>query len=370
MNSPYVYLRGLKHVEHTVFCVEDGQKTYKEPQFNRYQPFSSGQQVKRSILEHVMHRLEGNLAPVNFRWKVSKKGKVPKEDIAIQPCDPTYPDQLLGGYMKASSKATKDKNEEDFVVKRRSPLSISAMRPLHPLLAGTDAEKGTFDRTSSPNSKVTLLDEDGNEMEPEEMQEYLEGIEKHLPKRKFLDKQKRAYGLFVYDIAIDLRRLFSVSTIGLDKGEPEVYSDVKEKMTEAGWIESENFFGPCLVCPEDKREKIIDALAEGLVNWQITSNQARTFSLMEPIAFALSDKAHTIAGAIRAELKEDVNKDQAVPRVDEDAGAAVYKTLPISGYIKGEYGSADAVNQAKQWLINRLQDFPYENQISNNCRLT
>jgi hypothetical protein len=66
----------------------------------------------------------------------------------------------------------------------------------------------------------------------------------------------------------------------------------------------------------------------------------------------------------RFSQKEDVNKDQAVPRVDEDAGAAVYKTLLISGYIKGEYGSADAVNQAKQWLINRLQDFPYENQTS------
>lgn len=26
--SPYIYLRALKHAEHTVFCVEDGQKTY------------------------------------------------------------------------------------------------------------------------------------------------------------------------------------------------------------------------------------------------------------------------------------------------------------------------------------------------------
>ncbi|HEX6983611.1 MAG TPA: hypothetical protein VF181_12700 [Balneolaceae bacterium] len=362
MNSPYLYLRGLKHVEHTVFCVEDGQKTYFDPQFRRSQPFSSGQQVKRSILERVMQGLGEDLAPVEFLWKLDKKGNAPKEDIAVQPCDPTYPDQLLGGYMKASSKATKSKDEEDFVVKRRSPLSISAMRPLHPLLAGTDSEKGTFDRTSNPNSKVTLLDQDGNEMKPEEMQEYLEGIEKHLPKRKFLDKQTRAYGLFAYDVAIDLRRLFSVSTIGIDKGEPEVYSDVKEKMINAGWIESENFFGPCLVCPEKQREEIITALAEGLVNWQITSNQARTFSLMEPLAFALSDKAYEVAGAIRAELREDTEKDQAVPRLDKEAGADLFVTLSASGYIKGEYGSADAVEQAKQWLINHVQDFDYENQ--------
>jgi hypothetical protein len=364
MKSPYLYLRGLKHVEHTVFCVEDGQKTYYEPQFRRSQPFSSGQQVKRSILERVVNELHQDLAPVDFLWKIDKKGDAPKEDIAVQPCDPTYPDQLLGGYMKAQAKSKKSKDEESFVVKRRSPLSISAMRPLHPLLAGTDGEKGTFDRTNNPNSKVTLLDKDGNPMSPEEMQEYLENLDKQLPKRKFLDKQTRAYGLFVYDVAIDLRRLFSVSTIPLQKGEPEVYDSVKEKMKEAGWVESENFFGPCLVCPKDQREKIIPAIAEGLLDWQITSNQARTFSLMEPLAFALADKAYSVAGAIRAELREDVEIDQAVPRIDKEAGADVFVTLPASGYIKGEYGSADAIEQAKQWLIDRMQNFNYENQTS------
>lgn len=367
MNSPYLYLRGLKHVEHTVFCVEDGQKTYYEPQFRRSQPFSSGQQVKRSILERFVNELHQDLAPVDFLWKLDKKGGVPKEDIALQPCDPTYPDQLLGGYMKASSKASKSKDDEDFVVKRRSPLSISAMRPLHPLLAGTDKESGTFDRTQNPNSKVTLLDEKGNEMTPEEMEKYLLNLEKQLPKRKFLKEQTRAYGLFVYDIAIDLRRLFSVSTIPLQKGEPEVYQSVKEKMVEAGWVESENFFGPCLVCPKEQRDKIIPAIAEGLLNWQITSNQARTFSLMEPLAFALSDKAYAIAGAIRAELREDVEKDQAVPRLDKEAGADLFVTLPASGYIKGEYGSADATEKARKWLVDRLQSFDYENQTAVNA---
>ncbi|MFX6006681.1 hypothetical protein ABTF07_19100, partial [Acinetobacter baumannii] len=60
------------------------------------------------------------------------------------PCDPTFSDQLLGGYMKAESGS--------FTVKRRSPLSISAMRPLHPLLGGIEypTENLTFDRTSHP----------------------------------------------------------------------------------------------------------------------------------------------------------------------------------------------------------------------------
>jgi hypothetical protein len=105
-------------------------------------------------------------------------------------------------------------------------------------------------------------------------------------------------------------------------------------------------------------------LAEGLLDWQITSNQARTFSLMEPLAFALADKAYAVAGAIRAELREDVENDKAVPRIDKEAGADVFVTLPASGYIKGEYGSSDAIEKANEWLITRLQNFDYENQIS------
>ena len=53
--NPYIYLRALKHAEHTVFCVQDGQKTYFDSQFNRVVAYSSGQQVKRSIL----HRSTG-----------------------------------------------------------------------------------------------------------------------------------------------------------------------------------------------------------------------------------------------------------------------------------------------------------------------
>ena len=85
---------------------------------------------------------------------------------------------------------------------------------------------------------------------------------------------------------------------------------------------------------------------------------------MEPLAFALADKAYAVAGAIRAELREDVENDQAVPRIDKEAGAAVFVTLPASGYIKGEYGSADSTEKAKEWLITRMQNFDYENQTT------
>jgi len=39
--KPFIYLRGLRHADHTVFCVQDGQKTYYDPQFGRPVAFSS-----------------------------------------------------------------------------------------------------------------------------------------------------------------------------------------------------------------------------------------------------------------------------------------------------------------------------------------
>lgn len=358
MKSPYIYVRGLRHAEHTVFCVDKSQKTYWDPSSGRNieVAYSSGQQVKRSILLKVIEALGIQEAPVRFNFAVNEKKKSISNAEPWSACDPTYPDQLLGGWMRAE--------EGKKTIKRRSPLSISAMRPIHPLLANTNTEDVTFDRSSNPNRhEVKIRDKSGEEISLDEAIDLLEGEEvRELSPRTWIgDALKTTTGLYVYDVAIDLRRLFCVSLSDIER---ELTEEVTDKLKEAGWVESENFFGPCLVCPEDQREKIIEALAEGLINWQITSNQARTFSLMEPIAFALSDKAHIIAGAIRAELKEDVDKDQAVPRVDEDAGADVFKTLPISGYIKGEYGSADAVQRTKQWLADRLQSFDYENQIS------
>lgn len=362
MNSPYIYLRGLKNVDHSVFAVEEGQKFYFDPQFRRPQPFSSGQQVKRSILEEAMNQLGQDVAPINFLKKQESKNSAPNDVIAEQPCDPSYPDQLIGGYMKASSNKIKREESESSVVKRRSPLSISALRPLHPLLARMNQEGGVFDRRGKSNSKVTLFGPDGKEMSSEEMKQEIENIDKQLPKLQFLDNQDRASGLFIYDVAIDLRRLFTVSIADQYHGESEVYESVKNKLKENGWQESENFFGPCLVCPRETREKIINALAESLVDWRITSNQARTFSMMEPLAYAISDKAYKVAASIRGDLREDTETDQAIPRIDASAGAEIFKTPSISAYVKGEYGNASAVEEAKNRLIEQMQAFDYENQ--------
>ena len=317
--------------------------------------YSSGQQVKRSIIE----ALDMPFAAITFNWEIDKKENKANQKEPHSPCDPTYSDQLLGGYMKAES--------GNMTVKRRSPLSISAMRPLHPLLGGIEnpTENLTFDRTSHPddhNVKVYWLDNKkrGNELSEEELDEWLTTNRRSLPNRAFIQDQTRATGLFVYDIAIDLRTLFCVST---NKLEPELFPEIEEKLRNEGWVAGKNIFGNCLICPKEKRESIIPALANALVNWRITSNQARTFSLMETVAIAISDNANQIAYAIRGELRDDTERLQAVPKIDETAKADFFITPIASSFIVGSVGSAEAIEAAEQKLIDLMMSFDYENQL-------
>ena len=61
-----IYIRTLKRAEHTVFCVSDGQKFYYDVQFKRSIPFSSGQQVKRSIIDSICNELNETPSPTTF----------------------------------------------------------------------------------------------------------------------------------------------------------------------------------------------------------------------------------------------------------------------------------------------------------------
>ncbi len=348
--NPYIYLRALKHAEHTVFCVQDGQKTYFDSQFNRVVAYSSGQQVKRSILAALTSNLNVQMAPITFNYNVTAKKELENKE-PWSPCDPTYVDQLLGGWMKAGDGIT---------VKRRSPLSISAMRPLHPLLAGTDRENLTFDRSDSPDRHPVNVRLGERLLTDEEIDEFLSTNNRTLPRRNWIPDNVRTGGLFVYDIAIDLRTLFSVST---NTHEPELSKEKIEHLKELGWVESENVFGKCLVLPKSERTKVIPALANALLNWRITSNQARTFSLMETLAVAISDNANQLAGAIRAKLIEEGEKPKAKPIIDETSGADVFVTLPCSNYVITVNESADALKQAEQKLIDLMMAFDYENQV-------
>jgi len=359
--KPYIYLRALRHAEHTVFGVQNGQKSYRDPQFGRQMAYSSGQQVKRSIIEALSDQLNMPFAAITFNWEIDKKGKAEMKE-PHSPCDPSFPDQLLGGYMKAQ--------KDTMTVKRRSPLSISAMRPLHPLLGGLENERNaeavSFDRSSKPEDhivKVYHLDEKNNRVEipEEELNDWLTKNNRSLgPKYYNPSGQTRATGLFVYDIAIDLRTLFCVSTNRL---EPELFPEIETKLREAGWVDGKNVFGKCLVLPNEQREKIIPSLAHALVNWRITSNQARTFSLMETLAVAISDNANQIAYAIRGELREDMDRQAAVPRIDETAKADIFITPSCSGHVQGVIGAAIAIDNAEQKLVDLMMAFDYENQI-------
>ncbi len=350
MNS-FIYLRALKHAEHTVFCVQDGQKTYFDPQFNRVVAYSSGQQVKRSILETLTDELGVQMAPVTFNYNINAKKELENKE-PWSPCDPNYVDQLLGGWMRAAG--------EGQILKRRSPLSISAMRPIHPLLAGVDKENLTFDRSDRPDQHPVNVRMGDKLLTEEEIEAYLQDNNRTLPRRNWIPENARTSGLYVYDIAIDLRTLFCVST---NQHEPEISKERIEELKGKGWMLSKNVFGECLVLPKEEREKIIPALAKALINWRITSNQARTFSLMETLAVAISENANTLAAAIRAKLVDDGEKPKAKPIVDETAGADLFVTLPCSSYIVTENESADALQKAEAKLVEMMMAFDYENQL-------
>ena len=365
--QPFLYLRGLKHADHTVFSVQDGQKMYYDPQFGRSVPYSSGQQVKRSLMDTLRQHLQVAPAPTTFVFDVSeKKGKQAlDESEVLSACDPRYADQLLGGWMAAraasAKEGDKDKGGEqkERTLKRRSPLSISAMRPLHPLLGNIAKENITFDRRETAGqNKVVVRGTDGKPLSEEAIANLLDGVDRSLF-MKWIPDASRANGLFVHDVAIDLRTLFCVST---NLFEPEVPKAILTQLRENGWREGENAFGKCLICPAAERERIIPALAQALLHWRITSNQARTYSPMETLAVAISDNANRITGAIRAKLDPE-NEKKALPIVERLPGTEVFVTLAGAGYFRTYDESAEALDRAVEYLVERLRGFDYENQL-------
>lgn len=347
---PFIYLRGLKHADATVFSVQDGQKTYYDAQHRKQMAYSSGQQVKRSIMDTFLATLDVQPAPITFVSVLSvKSGKSELgEGEPLSLCDPSYPDQLIGGYMRAEGGGA------NRILKRRSPLSISAMRPLHPFLAGVYSENITYDRTDRPElHKVLVRDTAGQALSEEDIITLLAGKNRSLL-RKWIPENKRTGGLFIYDVAIDLRRLFTVPT---NQFEPEVSPETIAKLRGQGWTEGQTVFGNCLVAPKELRTSLTKALAHALLNWQITSNQARTFSLMETLAVAISDNASKLAGAIRAELDEE-GKDRAEPKIEQSmSGVDAFVTFAASGYIRDVVKDMEALDKAEAALIERIRAY-------------
>lgn len=345
--KPYIYLRGLRAVEHTVFAVQEGQKKYYDPTFNRFVAYSSGQQVKRSILDKLSEDLDEDRAPITFNYDVNAKNELSNKE-PWSPCDPGYADQLIGGWMRARPGVV--------TLKRRSPLSISAMRPLHPLLVSMNSENLTFDRSdqTAKNAPVRVLNAAGQEMTEEEIGTFLRTNQRTLPRRHWIPDNTRTTGLFVFDIAIDLNRLFSVS---INQHEPEMDLARIDELQRAGWVRSGD--GERLIAPAERRQQLIPMLAASLVNWQITSNQARTYSPQTTLAIAISDNASRIAGAIRADLSE-LDLKRAEPVVEQIEGVDLYTSLTAKGYLRGVNGAVDAMGRAEQKLVEMLSAYAYE----------
>jgi hypothetical protein len=329
-----------------VFSVQDGQKTYYDPQFEETVAYSSGQQVKRSILDAVSDALNERRAPVTFNKTLSANGNL-EDGEPWSPCDPRYADQLLGGWMRAESGGGN-------TVKRRSPLSISAMRPLHPLLAGLARESASYDRSDDPEQhSVRVVNSDGEEMSDEEVQEFLESNDRMLPRRKWIPQDQvgpRAHGLYVFDVAVDLDRLFTVST---NQHEPELDSEKINELQEEGWTLTEN--EEHLVCPEGRRDEIIEALATGLTDWRVTSNQSRTFSPQPTLCLAVSDDANRVTNAIRADLTQEGRGEEAVPVIETFDGVSLYTMPACKGHVTGVTASPDALDKAREDIVDRLQ---------------
>lgn len=346
MSANCFFVRGLRQVSHTVFSVQDGQKTYYDPQFEETVAYSSGQQVKRSILDAVSDALNERRAPVTFNKTLSADGNL-EDGEPWSPCDPRYADQLLGGWMRAESGGGN-------TVKRRSPLSISAMRPLHPLLAGLARESASYDRSDDPEQhSVRVVNADGEEMSDEEVQEFLESNDRTLPRRKWIPEDQvgpRAHGLYVFDVAVDLDRIFTVST---NQHEPELDNEKIDELQEQGWTLTEN--EEHLVCPEERQDEIIEALATGITDWRVTSNQSRTFSPQPTLCLAISDDANRVTNAIRADLTEEGRGEEAVPVIDTFDGVSVYTMPACKGHVTGVTASPDALDKAREDLAQRLR---------------
>lgn len=370
MKNSTIYIRTLKHAEHTVFCVENDQKSYYDPLTNRSVPYSSGQQIKHSLMMSLCDALGQMPSPITFISVLKIKDGL-KEAEVFSSCDPQYPELLIGGWMKAENKNTKkakkstsnsesDENTKDnaSVLKRRSPLSISAMRALHPSLCRLNTESIiTYDRSNLGNSIVIIRDENGKELSNEEVSELLKNGTR-VPTRKLVGSKNRAVGLFVQDIALDLSRLFTVSIKDFDS---EVSNETEKKLRSEGWKEINTVYGKSLLAPKAYRERVIPALAHAILNWKIQSNQSRTFSLMETLAVGISENANHIAAAIRPKLS-DMEENKVLPIVEENLSTVdMFVTLPAEGYIACNTATLDAIEQAETKLISLMQSYDYEN---------
>lgn len=374
MKNDSLIVRILRKVEFTVFCVDDDQKQYWDKQFGVKLPYSSGQQVKRSIMELILNALNLRHAPITYNFEVNKD-KLEQKEIT-QPCDPSYFDQLLGGWMSTPSKKGGKSDDDDDAVeatdknsyKRRSPFSISAMTAVHPLLASVVNEAiMTFDRSESNDEKIVVRDNKGKEINEDAVKAFLEKSNSKITKRKLVRGKDRANGFFKTDIAIDMRKLFRVPVILHDM---EISEETIAKLKNKGWVEINDNYGKFLELPKKFHAELAEAIAWGIVNWKITSNQSRTYDAMPVLSVAISQRADEIPNAIRGEINEIDGKLKGELVVDTNyPNTKVYSTNLLKGYLKDAETSYTAIDDAVSHIKNAILDYYGSNEKSGDLEL-
>ena len=106
------------------------------------------------------------------------------------------------------------------------------------------------------------------------------------------------------------------------------------------------------------------ALSKAIINWRITSNQSRTFSLIDTLAISISENANLIGSSIRAKLSNE-DSGKALPVIEEEMdNVKTFVTLQAAGYVQTKTESVDAIVRAEQELFKRIMEFDFENQLA------
>ena len=354
-----IYIKLLKKANHTVFGVgENGQKLYYDPVHRKKVPYSSGQQVKRCIIDSLVDNLEVDRAEAIMNFSFEGK-KIEQKEIT-ELCDPSYPDQLIAGWMLAASKKEKRNDDDGEILKRRSPLSISAMTPLHPNLASYYSETVTHDRSQEYNDEMVLRKGDKEEWRNDEIENFLQEKNKSISKNKWIGYETRANGLFTVDMAIELEKLFTVPIKLFDK---EVSKKTEDKLRNDGWesVMIKNI--EHLQLPPEKIYEYSDAIAQSLINWLIKSNQSRTYSPMPVISIAISDASFKPSYAIKADKVRVDGNISARLTIDENVRGVNLYTTPIANeyFFGGEITTnPNAIEDAKEYIEKEIINY-YQN---------
>jgi len=356
-----INIKVLKHVRQGVLCVDSAQKVCWDPVFRVFTPYSSGQQVKRCIIQLMCTVIGVLLSPITFWSKITDKGvdKIGEHQIWSS-CNPKYVNELVGGHMKTRKRGAGDA----FGIgtkKRRGPVSFSALTVLHALLSVVFDECVTFDRSGIPGNIVHVVDADENEIPAEEVKKFCDNFEVNIPARHFVKPQKRMGGLFVHTVIIDQNALF---TVQLDEREPSIDDCVRDELISLGWLQTVNDKGKCLVAPKSVRDQVIPALAHAIINWTVDSNQSRSSTEFQTVAVAMSKTSPKVWNSISAVVsKADDGKSMATPVLRKYDGVDLFVDDSASQFFFEAETDEDALLKAEARIIEMLNDFDYENQM-------